>query len=167
MKIYIASDHAGFSLKEIVRAFLQKQGYSLEDFGPYEKNPQDDYPDFIKQVAQVVSNHPHERGIVIGGDGQGEAIVANKFSGVRAVVFYGPCLPIAPIDANGTETADPFAIVRLTRQHNNANILSLGARFVTEADALKAISIWLETDFSKVERHVRRIAKIAHIEKTQ
>ena len=167
MKIYLASDHAGFSLKGKIREFLQKQGYAIEDFGPHEENPTDDYPDFIKKVAQTISLHPYEKGIVIGGDGEGEAIVANKFPGVRAVVFYGPCMPLAAIDAQGTQTADPFAIIRLTRQHNNANILSMGARFLTEEDSLKAVSIWLETDFSKEERHVRRIAKITQIEKAQ
>lgn len=166
MKIYLASDHAGFFLKGKIREFLQKQGYGVEDFGPHAENPADDYPDFIKKVAQMVSLHPHEKGIVIGGDGEGEAIVANKYPGVRAVVFYGPCLPIAAIDAKGTETSDPFALIRLTRQHNNANVLSLGARFLTDQDALKAVSLWLETDFSKEERHIRRITKIAQIEKT-
>ena len=165
MKIYLASDHAGFFLKGKVRSFLQKQGYAIEDFGPHEENPSDDYPDFIKKVAQIIAQHPFEKGIVIGGDGQGEAMVANKFPGVRAAVFYGPMLPIAPIDVKGTQVSDPFAIIRLTRQHNNANILSIGARFVTEEDTLKAITSFLETDFSQEERHIRRIAKIQTIEK--
>jgi ribose 5-phosphate isomerase B len=167
MKVYLASDHAGFFLKEKVRDFLQKQGYSVEDLGAYKEDADDDYPDFIKKVAQIISTHPYEKGIVIGGDGEGEAMVANKFPGVRAGVFYGGCLPVSAIDITGTQSDDPFAIVRLTRQHNDANILSIGARFLNQEDALRAIMIWLETKFSKEKRHVRRIAKIEHIERTR
>ncbi|MDP3733312.1 MAG: RpiB/LacA/LacB family sugar-phosphate isomerase [Candidatus Daviesbacteria bacterium] len=145
--IYLASDHAGFELKEKVKEFLEKEGYEVEDCGAYELNPVDDYPDFISKAAEAVSKDPESKAIIFGGSGQGEAIVANKFSNVRAAVFYG--------------NAD---MVSLTREHNDANILSLGARFLTEDEVFEAVKLWLETPFTEEERHVRRIEKIKKIE---
>ncbi|HBQ50851.1 TPA: ribose-5-phosphate isomerase [Candidatus Daviesbacteria bacterium] len=145
--IYLASDHAGFELKEKVKIFLEKEGYEIEDCGAYELNPSDDYPDFISKAAEAVSKDPKSKAIILGGSGQGEAIVANKFPNVRAVVFYGNA-----------------EMIPLTREHNDANILSLGARFLTEEEAFEAVKLWLEAPFTEEERHVRRIEKIKKIE---
>lgn len=154
MKIYLATDHAGFELKEKLKEFLTEQGYDVEDCGAFEMNSDDDYPDFIKIAAKKVSACEHGNpltssgqkqcvGIVFGGSGQGEAMVANRYKHVRAAVYYGG----AP------------KIITLSREHNDANILSLGARFVTEGEAKKAVALWLKTPFTKKERHLRRIHK--------
>ncbi len=108
----------------------------------------------------VARNSEGSLGIVIGGSGQGEAMVANRVSGARAMVFYGPRLPMGAINIEGHKSDDPFEIVRLARQHNDANILSIGARFVSEEEAKQAILIFLETEFSNEERHFRRVKKI-------
>lgn len=160
MKIYLATDHAGFDLKEKVYSYLTDKGYQVEDCGAYEFDEGDDYPDFIGKAAERVQQHPEDRGIIFGGSGQGEAMAANKFSGVRAAVFYGPLKAVHAIDVAGNKSSDMFEILRLTREHNDANILSLGARFVTEEDAYKAIEVFLGTPFSEVERHKRRIEKM-------
>lgn len=145
MKIYFASDHAGFELKNELLAFVQNAGYQTEDCGSFEYENEDDYPDFIKKASEAVSkDSENSKAIILGGSGQGEAIVANKFSGVRAVVFYGG-------DLN---------IIKLSREHNDANILSIGARFVSVNDAKDVVMLWLETSFSGEERHKRRINKI-------
>lgn len=149
MKIYLGTDHAGFELKEKIKSWLLEWGYEFEDMGAYALDAQDDYPDFIGPVAKAVALRQAKgdygiRGIIIGGSGQGEAMVANRFKGVRAAVFYGGNLDI----------------VRLSREHNNANVLSIGARFITEDEAREAIKIWLETPFTDDPRHVRRIEKI-------
>lgn len=149
MKIYLATDHAGFELKEKVKSFLKEKGYEVEDCGAHEFDKDDDYPDFISKAAEKVSENPEDRGIIFGGSGQGEAIVANKFPGVRAVVFYG---------------SEP-EIIPLSREHNNANVLSIGARFVKEDELMPLVKKWLEMKFSADERHVRRIEKIEEIEK--
>ena len=143
MTIYIGADHAGFKLKEFIKAYLGKKGHRVIDKGAFTYNNDDDYPDFTRSVAESVRDNPESRGIVLGGSGQGEAIAANRFTGIRAAVFYG-----------GREE-----IVKLSRVHNDANILSLGARFLAEDEALKAVEIWLETSFSG-GRHNRRIRKI-------
>lgn len=144
-KIYLGSDHAGFELKEKIKIWLEEWGYKFEDMGARELNPQDDYPDFIKPVAEAVSKNPDEdRGILLGASGQGEAMAANRFKGVRAAVLY----------------SDNVDIIRLSREHNNANVLSLGARFIREEDARRMVKTWLEHPFSEEERHSRRIKKI-------
>lgn len=149
MKIYLASDHAGFSLKETVHTYLRELDYDVEDVGADRENPDDDYPEIMARAAQQVSEQPEQnKAIIFGGSGQGEAIVANKFPSVRAVVFYGGALDI----------------ITLSREHNDANILSLGARFVTEDEAKEAVGLWLSTAFSGDIRHVRRIAQINEIE---
>lgn len=148
--IYLATDHAGFELKTKVKDFLIKEGYEVEDCGAYEFDKNDDYPDFISKAAEAVSKDPTSFGIIFGASGQGEAIVANKFPGVRAVVFYGD-----------------MDMIPLTREHNDANCLSLGARFLTEDEALEAIRLWLQTPFTQEERHVRRIEKISKLEEGQ
>ena len=142
--IYLGADHAGFALKEELKQYLLGLAMEVEDLGAFELNPTDDYPDFIVPVAKKVAESPDQnRGVVFGGSGQGEAIAANKIKGIRAAVYYGGSLDI----------------VKLSRQHNNANILSLGARFLTKEQAIEAVKLFLETPFEG-GRHVRRIKKI-------
>ena len=165
MKIFLATDHAGFILKEKVKTFLQEKGYTVEDCGAFASDPSDDYPDFISKAAAAVSQDPENtKGVIFGGSGEGEAIVANKFKGVRCALFYTKAVPAQAINAEGHESSDPFEIVKLARVHNSANMLSLGVRFLTEEDALTALTIWLETEPTQEERHVRRIEKIKAIE---
>ncbi len=144
MKIYIGSDHAGFELKGKLIEFLKRLEYEVEDKGAFTYDKNDDYPDFIIPVAQAIANDPeHSRGIVLGGSGQGEAMVTDRFPHIRTATWYGGSL-------------DPL---RLSREHNDANVLSLGARFISEEEAKDAVKIWLETPFSNDERHVRRLSK--------
>jgi ribose 5-phosphate isomerase B len=146
--IYIASDHAGVELKAKLLSHLKEQGNEVEDCGANQNDPEDDYPDFIYPCAIKVSENPGSMGIVIGGSGQGEAIVANKVKGVRAALYYG-----------GHED-----IISLSRQHNNANVLALGARFLTVEQAERAVDLWIETGFDG-GRHLRRVEKISSLEK--
>ena len=143
MKIYLATDHAGFELKNFLKEYLISKGYNVEDCGAYKYDPLDDYPDFIIPAAEKVANQPNTRGIIIGGSGQGEAMAANRIPGVRAAVYYD-----GPID-----------IVKLSRLHNNANILSLGARFLSVERATEILNIWLAEKFEG-ERHENRINKL-------
>ena len=166
MKIYLGTDHAGFALKNTIKEFLITKGYEVEDCGAHELNPDDDYPDFIKIVAEKISQSPQDRGVIFGGSGQAEMMTANKFPHVRAALFYGPVEPHEPVDVSGRKSVDPFEIVRLTRLHNDANILSIGARFVSVDNVKQALTIWLTTDFSGIEHHKRRIEKIAEIERS-
>ncbi len=155
MKIFIGTDHAGYVLKEHLVRCLKGEGYEVIDKGAYEYNEQDDYPDFVIPVAQEVSKDPDRaRGIILGGTGEGEAIAANKFPHVRAVVFYGHAKPVVDDESN---------IIVRSRQHNDSNILSLGARFLTEDQMMAAVDEWLKTPYSGSERHVRRLAKIDKI----
>jgi len=147
MKIFLAADHAGFDLKEKIKQWLEEWGYDYQDLGAFEYNEQDDYPDFIHLAAKKVAEDPeNSRGIVLGGSGQGEAMVCNRYKGVRAAVYAARALDLE--------------LVKLMREHNNSNILSLGARLVSEEDAKKVVKLWLETVFGGEERHKRRIAKI-------
>ena len=164
MKIYLATDHAGFEFKEKIKNFLMEKGHQVEDCGAFQLDANDDYPDFISKAAEAVAKDPNSRGIIFGGSGQGEAMVANKFKNVRCAVFYTPCVPAQAIDATGKTSADPFEMLRLTREHNDANVLSLGIRFLKEEDAKQAISLFLETAFGGEERHKRRIEKIQNLE---
>jgi ribose 5-phosphate isomerase B len=152
-KIHLGTDHAGFELKENLKAFLESEGYEVTDHGSFEYDEEDDYPDFIypavKAVAQDLEN---SRGIILGGSGQGEAICANRIPGIRAVVFNGQ---YEPADDRNV----PNEIV-LSRQHNDSNVLSLGARFLNFEEAREAVMLWLETEFSGEERHIRRLDKI-------
>lgn len=150
--IYLASDHRGHQLKEKIKTWLAEWGHQYEDMGAFEYNQDDDYPDFIRKAAQKVSENPEQgKGIILGGSGQGEAIVANRYKGVRAAVYYSP--------STGSGQAGE-EIIKMSREHNNANVLSLGASFLNEEEAKKAIKLWLETPFSGEERHIRRINKI-------
>ncbi len=149
MTIYFATDHAGFELKNTIIAFVRDElGYDVVDCGAETLDPEDDYPDFISLAARAVSEDPvNRRAIIFGGSGQGEAMVANKFPHVRAAVFYGVHKRIAT----------------LSREHNDANIISLGARFVTIEEAKDAVREWLLTPFSGEERHTRRIQKMEQL----
>ncbi len=144
MIIVLATDHAGFRHKEALKKHLVQAGYEVKDFGTNSEEPCD-YPDFIFPAAKAVSEDPdHTRGIIFGGSGEGEAMVANRVKGVRATAYYGSRLEI----------------LELSREHNNANVLSIGARFVSEDEVLDAVDHWLSLPFSAEERHVRRIWKI-------
>jgi ribose 5-phosphate isomerase B len=161
MKIFIASDHAGFELKKALIEDMTFSGSTVIDCGANEYDEDDDYPLIIEKAVRAVSEAEgaritggleytdgEVRGIVIGGSGQGEAIVANKFPHIRASIYYG-----------GTQE-----IISLSREHNDANVLSLGARFISESEAIMAVRLWLGTQFSAEERHVRRIEQIEEIE---
>ena len=143
MKIHLATDHAGLELKNAIKAFLFDKHFDIIDHGAYEYDPDDDYPDFIFPCAEAVSLDSKSRGIILGGSGQGEAMAANRIKGIRAAVYY-----------NG-----PDEIIKLSREHNNANILSLGARFMTEDEIYRVIDLWLSEKFSG-GRHKRRIEKL-------
>jgi len=156
MKIFLGTDHAGFELKEKLKIYLIKLGYKIQDMGNFVYDEKDDYPDFIRQVADAVAQDPeNNRGIVLGGSGQGEAMVANRIKGVRAAVVYGLAK-----DPPSQGEGGSFAIIRLSREHNDANVLSLGARFLSETEVQKIVKLWLETKFTEEERHKRRILKI-------
>lgn len=145
--VYLATDHAGFELKNTIRDHVISLDYEVIDFGAMTYNPEDDYPDYIRQAAVAVSEQPRNRAIILGGSGQGEAMVANKYRGVRTTVYYG----------------GPEEIMTLSRQHNDANILSIGARFVDTDTVLPLITRWLREPFSQDERHVRRLDAFANI----
>ena len=140
MKIAIGSDHAGFEYKEKIREFLKNLGHDVTDFGTHSNAPVD-YPLFIRPVAEAVASGKFERGIVLGGSGNGEAIVANRTRGVRCALCWSP------------ESA------RLGRQHNNANVISLGQRMMSPETALELVKIWLDTAFEG-GRHQQRIELI-------
>ena len=161
MKVFIASDHAGFELKQKLIPFIKGLGLDVVDVGPFKFDPEDDYPDFMKPAAEAVAkDQRNNRGIVIGGSGFGEAIVANRVKGVRAANFYGPRITVQAVDVSGRISTDPYEILRLARAHNDANVLAMGSRFVSEEEAKDAIKIFMETPFLGEERHVRRIKKI-------
>ena len=143
MKIHLATDHAGLELKNIIKEHLKENGHDVTDHGAHEYDALDDYPDFIFPCAKSVAADPESRGIILGGSGQGEAMTANRVKGVRAAVFY-----------NG-----PEEIVKLSREHNNANILSLGARFMNQAEIYDVIEMWLAEPFEG-GRQQRRIEKL-------
>jgi ribose 5-phosphate isomerase B len=165
MKIYLATDHAGFDLKEKIKAFLLEKKFEVEDCGALVFDKDDDYPDFIAKAAEAVSKDPENAmGIIFGGSGQAEMMVANKFKNVRCALFYTTVVPVGAADVTGRESDDPYEMIRLTREHNNANMLSLGARLLTSEEAQKAVELFLTTTFPKDERHVRRIGKIKAIE---
>jgi ribose 5-phosphate isomerase B len=140
MKIAIGSDHAGFRYKETIKQLLTELGHVVEDFGTDSEEPVD-YPLFIRPVALAVARGEAERGVVLGGSGNGEAMVANRVKGVRCALCWN------------VETA------RLARQHNDANMISLGERMITEEVALDIVRTWLETPFEG-GRHLRRIQLI-------
>jgi ribose 5-phosphate isomerase B len=140
MKIALASDHAGFDYKQVIKHWLTGHGHEVKDLGTF-SNERVDYPDFIRPAAEAVARGECERGIVLGGSGNGEAIVANKVRGIRCALCWNE------------ESA------RLSRQHNDANMLSLGQRMLSQELALNIVELWLSTPFEG-GRHTRRIAKI-------
>ena len=137
MKIAIGSDHAGFGYKEKIKLFLRALGHEVTDFGTHSEDPVD-YPLFIRPVADAVANGQAERGVVLGGSGNGEAMAANRFKRIRCAVCWNE------------------ATARLSRQHNDANMISIGQRMLSEEQALEIVRVWLETDFEG-GRHLRRI----------
>jgi ribose 5-phosphate isomerase B len=148
MRIHLGTDHAGFHHKEAVKEYLLDQGLEVIDHGAVTFDGRDDYPDFIAPAAQAVglSGGPElntDVGIIFGASGQGEAMVANRVPGVRCAVYYG----------------GPTEILTLSRAHNNANLLSIGAMFVSIEEAIAAIAIWSEIPFSNDERDIRRLSK--------
>jgi len=153
MTIHLATDHAGYKLKEVIKKWLEDGNYKVKDHGAFSYDKQDDYPDFIKPAAkavarsQIKSGMTEDRGIIFGGSGQGEAMVANRLLNVRAAVFYGPL-----------QSKYKKEII-LSREHNDANVLALGAQFLTKQEAINAVKLWLKTPFSKAIRHKRRIKK--------
>jgi ribose 5-phosphate isomerase B len=160
MKIALATDHAGFEQLKQLQEYLEELGHDCHDFGPKSLRPDDDYPDFIRPAAKAVAAGECEMGIILGGSGQGEAMAANRFKGVRCAVFYGPAVTHKVVDAEGHTSNNPYEILKLSREHNNANMLSLAARFVALEDMKEAIRLWIETPFSGDERHLRRNEKL-------
>ncbi|MFQ5963383.1 MAG: ribose 5-phosphate isomerase B [Candidatus Scalinduaceae bacterium] len=147
MRIYIGTDHAGFELKEELKKFLEGLGYEVEDRGAYEFIETDDYPDFVFPVAKAVAEDTeNRRGIILGGTGIGNGILANKVKGIRAGVVY-----------------DEYS-AKMSREHNDANVMTLGARTLPIDKAKKLVKIWLNTPFSNEEKHKRRIEKIKQLE---
>lgn len=148
MRVYLGSDHAGLELKAALVAWLGEAGHEAVDCGPVSYDPADDYPVYVLRAARGVVGDPGSLGIVIGGSGNGEEIAANKVAGIRAALAWTP------------ETA------QLARQHNDANVLSLGARMYPLADAIEFAKIFIATPFSREDRHARRLAMVADYEKT-
>ena len=144
--IYLGSDHAGFHLKEEIKKYLKELGREYQDLGNKEIDPQDDYPDYALEVARKVVE-TKSRGILICATGIGMCITANKVKGVRAAVVW-----------------DEFTALS-SREHNNANILCLAGKVLDVETAKKIVQIWLETEFSNEERHIRRLGKIEEAEK--
>lgn len=156
MKIFVGADHAGFGLKEKLTPFLIGLGHEVVDKGAFEYNEGDDYPDFIMPVAREVSMHPNEvKGIVLGGSGQGEGMAANKLRNIRATVYYGQGQCVVPEEHE--------SIIKISRADNDANILSLGARFITEEEMQEVVKEWLDTPFKNTEKYQRRITKMDRI----
>jgi ribose 5-phosphate isomerase B len=148
VRVYLGSDHAGFELKARLIAWLREAGHEPVDCGPASYQPDDDYPVYVLRAARGVIDDPGSLGIVIGGSGNGEQIAANKVPGIRAAVAWT------------TETA------RLARQHNDANVLSLGARMYGIDEAVEFAKTFVATPFSQEPRHARRLAMVADFEKT-
>ncbi len=148
MRVYLGSDHAGFELKAAIVAWLRQAGHEPVDCGPASYDPEDDYPVYVLRAATGVAGDPGSLGIVIGGSGNGEQIAANKVPGIRAALAWT------------VETA------QLAREHNDANVLSLGAREYPLEKAVGLAKTFIETPFSGEPRHTRRLAEIADFEKT-
>ena len=146
MKIYLGTDHAGFELKEKVKAFLLENNYQVEDCGAFEFDKNDDYPDLVSKAAIKTSQDSQSFGIVFGKSGAGECIVANKIKKIRAVLGFS------------------VENVKLAREHNDVNVLSLGSAFIDENMAKDFVRKFLQTKFTNEERHIRRINKIKEIE---
>jgi ribose 5-phosphate isomerase B len=149
MRVYLGSDHAGYELKQHLVEHLGKQGHDVVDVGPHVYDPEDDYPPFCLNAGARVVADPGTLGIVIGGSGNGEQIAANKVEGVRAALAW------------------KVEIAQLARQHNDANVLAIGAREHSLDEAAIFADAFLTTPFSGNERHARRIAQLAEYERTR
>ncbi len=160
MKIAVATDHAGFEHLQHLKEYLAAEGHECQDFGPASFDEADDYPDFIFPAAKAVASGECEVGIILGGSGQGEAMAANRVKGVRCTLFYGPVTAKTAVDAEGHTSDDPYEILKLSRQHNHANMLSLSGRFLDIDETKQAIKTWLSTPYSDAERHARRVRKL-------
>ncbi len=160
MKIALTTDHTGYELLQQLEAFLKTAGHECRNFGPTTKVPDDDYPDFIIPAVRAVASGEYECAIIMGGSGQGEAMAANRIKGARCAVYYGPARPKTAINAEGDAAKDEFEILRLSRQHNHANVLSLAARFLDQSEIEQAVTLWLSTPFDPHERHERRVQKL-------
>ena len=160
MRIALSTDHAGYERLKSLRHYLEQLGYECVYYGPAELNADDDYPDYIKPAAEAVAGGECQMGIIMGGSGQGEAIVANRIQGVRCCVYYGPIPPLGVVESDGQINKQGMDVVRLSREHNDANMISIGARFVNDLAAQAAVKLWLDTPFSEEPRHKRRISKI-------
>lgn len=154
-KIHIGTDHAGFELKEALVEYLEQKGFNVIDHGAYEFDEEDDYVDYVAPVAREVSSDHESKGIILGGSGQGEAMLANRFPGVRAVAYYG--------GDDLVDSRDGLGILALSRLHNDSNVLSLGARFLSEDQAKEALETWLETEFDGDEKYARRIVRMDQV----
>jgi ribose 5-phosphate isomerase B len=148
MRVYLGSDHAGFELKDHLLLWLEDHGHEPVDCGPLEYEPQDDYPVYVLRAAERVAADRDSFGIVIGGSGNGEAMAANKVRGVRAAVVWSE------------------ELATLARRHNDANIISIGARMHTVEEATGFVAVFLGTEFSGDERHVRRVAMLTRYEES-
>ena len=146
MKVHIGSDHAGLEFKNKIVWHLEAKGHTVVDHGPHSFDPLDDYPVFCIPTAEAVAKDPGSFGIVLGGSGNGEQIAANKVKGVRAALVWSK------------------EIAKLAREHNDANVISLGGRMHDEAFCLELVDIFLATPFSGDERHIRRIGLISKYE---
>lgn len=160
MKIALACDHAGLSQAKELQAYLTELGYEVNYYGPESLQAGDDYPKFVSKAAKAVSEGICSFGVVLGGSGQGEAMSANRFRGVRCAVYYGSAVPSRTVDVEGRVSHDVHEIVKLSRQHNDANMLSLAARFVSLDEMKHVLRLWLKTDFSNDPRHLRRIEQL-------
>jgi ribose 5-phosphate isomerase B len=155
MTVFFASDHAGFDLKQKLISFVQGLGHTVEDCGPAAKNEMDDYPDFVLPCAKKVAAGAENRGIILGASGEGEAMAANRIKGVRAAVYYGDSFA-----EQTDESGNILNLIQSVRAHNDANVLSLGARFLSDEAAKNAVKLIIDTPFSGDERHLRRLAKL-------
>jgi len=163
MKIAVTTDHTGLAYEgmyETFKHYIAELGHEVVDFGPRTLDMDDDYPDLMFPAAHAVAKGDCDAGVIMGGSGQGEGMAVNRVKGVRCTVFYSPAITKQPIDAEGRLSTDPYEILRLSRQHNHANMLSLSARFLSPDEMKQAIKIWLETPYSDVERHARRVRKL-------
>lgn len=160
MKIAVTTDHAGFEALQHLKVFIGSLGHECVDFGPKSLDMDDDYPDFMFPAAKAVAGGECEAAIILGGSGQGEAMAANRIKGVRCTLFYGPAVAKTAIDAEGHSSDDPYEILKLSRLHNHANVLSLSGRFLAVDEMKRAIETWLSTPYSDAERHARRVRKL-------
>ena len=160
MKIALSTDHAGYEALGELKIFVESLGHEYVDFGPQQFDMTDDFPEFMFPAAHAVADGACDVAVILGGSGQGEAMAVNRVKGVRCTLFYGLATAKAAIDAEGTISDDPYEILRLSRQHNQANALSLSSRFLSLDEMKQAITIWLDTPWSDDERHARRVRKL-------